>query len=239
MAHVPRLYLPDCRGAGTARLSGEQSRRLSEVMRVRVGEPALVFNGGGVEWTATVTSVAKQAVTLDVEGIVREEVALLPAIELCFPLIRAGRLDWLMEKAVECGADIFQPTHFEHSARGEAPSPSRSERWQRIAVEAAEQSGRLFVPGFRDVAGFADVVRASSAVLVADRSGESWERVRPQFAGAGKVTILIGPEGGLSEAEVAAAREAGAAVLSLGPNILRAETAAVVATALVRALPTQ
>ena len=238
MAHVPRLYLPDCRGAGAIALSAEQSRRLSEVMRVRVGEAVLVFAGDGFEWQASVTSVARNAVTVEVGEAVREEAPPAPRIELCFPLIRAGRLDWLIEKAVEAGADIFQPTSFEHSAHGEAPSANRSERWQRIAIEAAEQSGRLFVPAFRDVTAFTDVLGRAGTVVVADRSGESWEPFGPQLLVA-NVRLAVGPEGGLSEGEVAAARSAGATIVSLGPNILRAETAAVVAIALIRALPPQ
>ena len=91
------------------------------------------------------------------------------------------------------------------------------------------------MPEFRETANFAEVLRRPNAMVVADPSGEGWPQALSKLAAPEVLNIAIGPEGGLSAGELAAARAAGASVVSLGANILRAETAAVVAAALVRA----
>lgn len=235
MAHIPRICLPGHLSPGPLRIDGEQGKRLSSVMRLRAGDVFFVFSGDGREWEARVAQVGKGGVLAEVGGIRRQAAAPSLVIEAWVAIVRPNRFDWAIEKCIEAGADVIRPMVAEHSARGEGASAGRQERWQRIAVEAAEQSGRLHLGVVEPPATFEALLRRHhGALLLADAAGACWaetERLVPQ---AGTVAIAIGPEGGFSADEVARARAQGALPVSLGPNILRTETAAVVATALVR-----
>ena len=182
-----------------------------------------------------VSAIARNALTLEIGDEMRSAPQPLPVLQLCFPLIRANRLDWLIEKAVECGVDVLRPTVFEHSVRGEAPSANRTDRWQRIVVEASEQCGRLYLPSITEPVAYGDVVDRAENLVVADPSGESESKVAAKMLRASSITLVIGPEGGLSAAELEVSRSKGASVISLGANILRAETAAIVAISRIRA----
>jgi 16S rRNA (uracil1498-N3)-methyltransferase len=236
MARQPRIYVPARIGPGPLRLDKDQSRRLTSVMRLRPGDPFLVFGGDGHEWHATLTGNLKAQVEAQVGELVRHAPVPALTLDLWCGLVRANRFDWAVEKCTEAGADIIRPLVSEHAARGEDASTTRLERWQRIAAEAAEQSGRLFVPVIEPPSPFARLIDSPGRVLVlADAGGQRWEETRRLLPDRGTVAIAIGPEGGFSDDEVAAARAHGALVTRLGPNILRTETAAVVATALLRA----
>ena len=235
MARQPRIYVPGRIALGPLRLDKDQSRRLTSVMRLRPGDPFLVFGGDGHEWQATVSGNLRGQVEAEVGELVRHAPAPALIVDLWCGLVRANRFDWAVEKCTEAGADIIRPLVTEHAARGEEASASRIERWQRITAEAAEQSGRLFVPVIEPPSPFARLLDASGHVLVlADAAGQPWDQTRRLLPDRGMVAIAIGPEGGFSEEEVRAARARGALVTRLGPNILRTETAAVVATALLR-----
>jgi 16S rRNA (uracil1498-N3)-methyltransferase len=214
------------------RLDTEQSRRLSAVMRLREGDEFRVFSGDGREWAAEVTAVTKASLTATLGECVRQEAPPALSIEVWCSLVRPNRFDWAIEKCTEAGADVIRPLLTEHTARGEGASAARAERWQRIAIEAAEQSRRLYVPVVQPLAQFnALLARPPGPLLIADREGRPWRDIVPLLPERGAAAIAIGPEGGFSEAELAAARARGALLVSLGPNILRTETAAVVATA--------
>ena len=235
MAHTPRLYVPG-HIAGTLRLDEPQSRRLAAVMRLRPGDSFNVFSGDGREWRATIDTASAGGMSASVHELVRQ-VPLPPlALELWCGLVRPNRFDWAIEKSVEAGADLIRPLVSENSARGEAPSSSRHDRWMRIAIEAAEQSGRLSLPSVEPAARFDDLLMglAPGPLLVADPRGKPWRDTWPVLPNAGRLTCVVGPEGGFTEAEISLAQKHGALLLSLGPTILRTETAAVVLTALVR-----
>ncbi len=214
-----------------------QSRRLAAVMRMREGDAFIVFCGDGREWGARVESMAKTGIEVTVTELVRQ--APLPSlvVEAWCGLVRPNRFDWAIEKFVEAGADVIRPLVSEFSARGEGASRARTERWTRIAVEAAEQSGRLFLAVVEEPQSF-DVLLARARqmpVVVAHQAGESWRSISPLLPAAGAVALAVGPEGGFSDDEIARARAHGALLVSLGPHILRTETAIVVATAMLRA----
>ena len=204
-------------------------------MRVREGDEVRLFSGDGVEWRAAVAVAGRGSVRLEVQEEVRRELAPAVVLQVWCALVRANRIEWAIEKCAEAGADEFRPIVSDHAARGDSASPARLERWRRIAVEAAEQSGRVFVPVVEAPLSFAEAIRRHRGTLVlADGTGEPLERLRPLLPAAGRVAVAVGPEGGWSDAERAVARAAGALFLRLGPHILRTETAAVVATAVLR-----
>ncbi|MBI5949640.1 MAG: 16S rRNA (uracil(1498)-N(3))-methyltransferase [Chloroflexi bacterium] len=236
MAHVPRLYLPHATPGRTV-LDGDQSRRLGAVMRLREGDTFLVFGGDGREWRARVEGSVRGSVHATIEELVRQEPPPLLTVEVWCGMVRANRFDWAVEKCTEAGADIIRPLVTEHAARGEDASAARLERWGRLAVEASEQCGRLYLPVVEAPGHFDRLLdHLRTPLVIGARGGMPWQEAVPLLPARGRVIAAIGPEGGFSEAEVARAKAAGALTVAFGPHILRAETAAVVAVALLRSL---
>ncbi len=238
MAHVPRIYTSGPLQPGPLTLDSESAKHLATVMRVREGDSLFLFNGDGREWTADVASVAKGAVRVNVATILRTEPAPRVRIQLVAGLIRPQRFELLIEKCTEAGVDVIRPMTSEHSGRGEAPSATRTTRWERIAIEAAQQSARTRVPVIAESTSFEAVINARRPFVIADAGGMTLADIVPLLPAEGELTVICGPEGGLSETELARGRQAGALFLRLGPHILRTETAAIAACVLLRqALP--
>lgn len=233
MAHIPRVLVPGPLEAGDIELPAEPSRHLATVLRVRPGDPLLLFAGDGRERTANVTAVVRGHIRATVGEVVRQESPSPLVLELWCGLVRAQRFEWALEKAVEAGADVIRPLLSEFAVRG---AGEKGERWQRIIGEATEQSGRLFVPALGAAASFPELLDRArgETVLVAHPGGMGWPEVAQRLPTRGCVVVAVGPEGGFSAEEMARVRAAGATVVSLGPHILRTETAAIVAVALVR-----
>jgi 16S rRNA (uracil1498-N3)-methyltransferase len=214
-----RLFIAHdlARGAKIA-LDEGQSRYLAAVMRLAVGDELLVFNGRNGEWRAAVASLGKRAVSLEV-GIQTRPEARGPDLELVIALVKRARLETLV---------ITERTNADHT---------RLERLQAIATEAAEQTGRLDVPEITEPVKLDRLVAdwpAGRRLLFCDEAGEAL----PALAALtdqpnGPWSVLIGPEGGFSPAERQRLRELPFAVpATLGPRILRADTAAISALTL-------
>jgi 16S rRNA (uracil1498-N3)-methyltransferase len=235
--HVPRIYVPGHLGPGPLVLDGDAAKRLSSVMRISPGDPFLAFSGDGREWRAAVTGVERTKLHATIAEIERQAAPPAVVVEVWLALVRAARMDWAIEKCVEAGADVIRPTVTEFCQRGDAASTAKRERWQRLAIEAAEQSGRLTVPPVEAPVPLARLLgQLRGALLVADRSGKPWPEVAALLPSSGHVAIAIGPEGGLSDDELGQATARGGMTVSLGPNIFRTETAAPVAVALIRSV---
>ena len=236
MEALPRVCLPEGVGPGALELSGDQARYLAGSRRLRKGDDFLVFAGDGFEYRARIEEVSRERLTATVGDVTRRESRPARLIEVWCANVRANRMEWAIEKCVEAGVDVFRPITTERSVRGQELSQSRHERWRRIAIEAAEQCGRLYLPAIAPVVAFHEALEEHTGVLVvANRDGAPWGEVANELPEQGAVVIAIGPEGGFSEDEVRSAVDAGAIVASLGANTLRTETAAVVAAALARA----
>lgn len=206
-----------------------------QVRRLQPGDALVLFDGRGGEWAATVGRIGRQQVTvrLGEHDPVDREAAL--AVTLALGMPANERMDWLVEKATELGVAEIRPLLTERSVlrlAGERAERKRA-HWQAIAVAAAEQCGRTRVPLLHPVRelGAADALPADArGWLLSLEAGAApaaaWRRA------GGPQLLLSGPEGGLSPAELARARDAGLQPLSLGPRVLRAETAPLAALAL-------
>ncbi len=205
-----------------------------QVRRLQPGDPVVVFDGRGGEWSATLLRIARDVVHLRVDAHHAVDHELPLAVTLAVGMPANERMDILVEKATELGVAALQPLHTERSVlrlAGERAQRKR-EHWQALAVAASEQCGRTRVPL---VAPVQDVTAWLRGLDGAGKAGEPATRwllspapevprpVRPQAGG--RLIVLSGPEGGLSAGEEAAARDAGFEPCSLGPRILRAETA--------------
>ena len=229
-----RLFIPhDLAPGAELALDPGQSRYLAAVMRQAVGDEVLLFNGRDGEWRAKISAVGKRAVAVRAEELVRPQTT-GPDLDLVVALVKRGRLETIVEKAAELGARRVRLAVTERTNADRA----RVERLTAIATEAAEQTGRLDVPQIvepvkldRLIAGW----DAGRRLLFCDEAGDAQpilQALSPQEAG-GPWSILIGPEGGFSPAERQMLRALPYATpASLGPRILRADTAAISALSL-------
>ena len=233
---MQRLFVPQDLAAGAAfEASPEQSHYLTHVLRMAEGAELLVFNGRHGEWLARVAAKAKKAVRLETVEQTRPQPA-IPDLVYCFAPLKVGRLDYLVQKAVEMGAGVLQPVITQHTQLAKVGI----ERLQANAVEAAEQCGILAIPEVREAQKFTALLSSwdkERRLIFCDESAETNNPLPAlQTIGERKLGLLIGPEGGFSEDE----RKQLYALpfvtaIPLGPRILRADTAAVAALAVMQA----
>lgn len=219
---VPRLYVPQLE-APTVELGAESARRLKRVLRLRTGANLVLFDGKVLEADAVLLEGGRVASVTATRRVTEPG----PRIHLFPALIRANRFDWVIEKAVELGAASITPVICEHSLIDE--SGDRADRWRRIAIEAAEQSNRKLLPPVQQPQRLEAALAAATGKLIVAWEGEKATALQPSLKGADEISLFTGPEGGYSEAEIESSRAAGAALVTLGPFTLRAETAAIVA----------
>lgn len=223
---LPRLYVTTPLGENVAvELDGAQANYLGNVMRLGTGAEALLFDGTNGEWIARVADTGKKRMTLIAERPGRPQDA-VPDLTLAFAPIKRSQTDWLIEKATELGIRTLQPV----LTRRTVVDRVKLERLESIAIEAAEQCNRTTIPQIFEpvtLAAFLKTRDSGRTLYFADEQGGM---PAAQAFAAGQATILIGPEGGFTDEERQSIRAApGAVAISLGPRILRAETAALAA----------
>lgn len=221
-------------------LKPEDARHVAGPLRMRAGDTVTVFDGAGDAAEAQLEEVSPKNVTVRVVS--RRQIE-PPAgtVTLLQGLTKSGKFDLVIEKATELGISKIVPVLCERTVvelKG-GKEESKVSRWQRLAEEAAKQCGRPTIPDIATPAKltqlFSGGEHAFDRLIVPweERAGEAGAISEHLLRGAANIAVLIGPEGGLTEDEVAAAKEAGGVVVSLGPNILRSETAAIAAITLI------
>ena len=225
---LPRLFVRTSLAEGaTVELDARQANYLGNVMRLGTAAELLVFDGRSGEWLARIAEAAKKRMTLMVERRTREPEA-IPDIWLAFAPVKRTQTDWLVEKATELGAARLLPVMTQRTVAERV----KLERLQAIAVEAAEQCGRTMLPEIDEPVSLKQLLaerEPGRRLYFADESGG--DPAAKTFA-PGPAMILVGPEGGFTDQEREAIRAApNVAAISLGPRILRAETAALAAVA--------
>jgi 16S rRNA (uracil1498-N3)-methyltransferase len=239
---TPRLFLDEPLEAGRSlELSRAQANYLGNVLRLTDGAPVLVFNGRDGEWQAKLRTVRKTAV-LDVLEQTRPQTA-AGDLEYLFAPLKHARLDYMVQKAVEMGASRLVPVLTRHTQTKRV----NLERMRANAIEAAEQCGILNLPQIANpltLEAFVDGWTPTRLLVFCDEDAEIADPVAALsparsggLAGPMPVSLLVGPEGGFAEDERNALGELPNVIrLALGPRILRADTAAVAALALVQAV---
>lgn len=235
---IPRIYTRQ------NLLSGEQleleetaSHHLSKVLRMQAGRELILFNGAGGEFAASIHAVTKKHVTVTIaEHTIDNRVSPLD-LELAIGISRGERFDWVLQKATELGVTQITPLITERTEVkiGGERQDKLMERWQQILISACEQCQRNLLPVLAQPIPIADwlpgVTSAARFVLHHRDSQKLPAAQQPQ-----SVTLLIGPEGGLSEREIDHALAQDFNALTLGPRVLRTETAPVAAISLVQYL---
>lgn len=222
-------------------LDPKDAAHVSGPLRLVVGDRILVNDGSGQRVLCELTKVDNKQVRVQVfERLVVPTKGF--SVTLFQGLIKGSRMDLVIEKATELGVDAIVPISTERTVvKGDSTKFGKKvERWQRLAEEAAKQSKRVDIPVIRPVMTFALACGAQSD-LGLDKIIVPWEEesvsgepmAPPLFAGSTDIGLFIGPEGGFAEKEIDLLKDAGATTVSLGPTILRAETAAIISVALV------
>jgi 16S rRNA (uracil1498-N3)-methyltransferase len=222
------------------RLSPEQSHQIQNVLRLRPGDDIIVLDETGIEYGVRLTTVQKH----EVVGLVtsRQQARGEPTAKLVLfqSMLMREKFEWVLQKGTEVGVARFAPVQTERTiVRSKLIEDTKLDRWRKIVIEAAEQSHRGRVPALDQIVMFGE---ALSEVTDFDRCliATPWHTgsgLRESLAGlsgkAASVALIVGPEGGFTDEEVDTACQNGAIPINLGPRILRTETCAIVASALV------
>ncbi len=237
--NVTRLFVPFRLEADqSARLDGDQARYLSRVMRMRVGDEFTVFDGTGCEFPAEIVNLEKQCVNIQV-GQPRPTDRESPLkIHLVQGVSRSERMDFVVQKTTELGINRITPVMTERSVvrLNNERARKRHQHWLRIAQNACEQCGRNIVPQIDEPLPLTEWLDGESAggqrrILLRPSAANTLSELEP---GPQILVVLIGPEGGLSEMEYGKAEFAKFQAVSMGPRILRTETAALAAIAILQ-----
>ena len=222
-----RFYISCPLTPGLVTLQGPEAHHLATVCRFRPGDEVCLFNGDGHEYAASVVSVARQQVRLDVSSVqtpLRESEI---RIEVAAPLPKGDRARFLVEKLTELGVSTFVP--FAHAEERCSSRETKLDHLQRYVIEASKQCGRnvlLRVHALTDWSDYCGRDDLPAVRIVADPGGAS-----ASWPTGPEVALAVGPEGGFTDEEIEGARAQGWQVVGLGPRLLRIETAAIVMAA--------
>jgi len=220
-----RFYVNSPLAPGPVVLDGPEAHHLAVVCRLRPGDALCLFNGDGRQYPATVREVARRAVTVEVTGIESPERELPFRLLVAAPVPKGDRAQFLVEKLTELGASAFVPLSTTRSVV--QPREAKLDKLQRYVIEASKQCGRnvlMEVCPLREWPAFCRDTQLPVLKVLA-HPGSHFSALSPMGA---NVAVAVGPEGGFTEEEVALAVGAGWQATSLGPRILRVETAALV-----------
>lgn len=236
-----RFFIPRQRVESPAPfLDGEEAKHLIRVLRKRPGDRIILFDDSNREFQAQIVSLTLGKVFLEIQDrqtVIRESPL---SLTLGLPLIRPQPLEWILQKGTELGVSAFRPFISEYARvqKEDQNLAGRMDRFSRIIREAAKQCGRNLLPGLYPPVGLTELLEEAPPGLKLIPYEEEKNRVlNPFFEGPlaySAATIVIGPEGGFSEREMDLAEEKGFIPISLGPRILRSETAALALISLIQ-----
>ncbi len=236
---ISRLYWPQALSTGQQiEIGDEQAHYVRNVLRLKKAAPVVLFNGQGGEWAAQVVDVGRKKLLIAVGQHYFRDVESPLDIHLGLTLVRAERMDWAIQKAVELGVNRLSPLLSDRCVvqLKEHKAEQKLQHWRKIVQNAAQQCGRTVVPPISRPCLLAEWLAGQKKGLklfLQPQAGNTLAQLRPQ---SNKVTLLSGPEGGFAQHEQDLARQAGFVPSRLGKRVLRAETAALSAVAVVQAL---
>lgn len=225
-----RFYTPQPLALGDVVLDGPEAHHLSTVRRFEPGDAVTLFNGDGREYAAEVVAVDRKRATLHVRAVLDISRESPVNLTVASALPKGDRADYLVEKLTELGVTHFIPLVTVRSVV--VPKATTVEKLARVVVEASKQCGRNRLMTVGPPTTWRDFLTRRDGVQLILHTAGGGAVAPPSFAAG--VTVAVGPEGGFATEEITAALEAGRSVLSLGPRVLRVETAAVVAAAWVQ-----
>ena len=249
-----RLYFPDLAGAQKSgsksksiRLGAEESGYAKNVLRARPGDELSLFDGKGRTAPGVIASISRKEIVVSIGEVLDSRETKTPALDIFFlpAILKGQKMDFVVQKATELGVSHIRPLI---TGRTQISETRKLARWQKIAVEASRQCGRSQVPEVEAPVSFSRhfeedrfTENERAGIIFWEGGGGrlkdfSPEQSRKGSSRGGSLEVAVGPEGGFSAEEVALAQGKGFYVASLGPRILRAETACVLAVGLVQFL---
>ena len=221
-----RFYVNMPLAVGPILLDGPEAHHLATVCRLRPGAEVCLFNGDGHEYPARVAHAARREVTLEVQGIATPQRELPFTLEVGAPLPKGDRAQFLIEKLTEVGVTQFVPLSCHYS--NTHPRESKRDKLQRYVIEASKQCGRNVLMRIDELTAWEDYVSrgepGETRVVAHPTASQAARRLK---APRERIRLAVGPEGGFTDQEVALAVANGWEPVSLGPRILRVETAAI------------
>ena len=235
---VPRIFTDQPLQPGSrVQLDTRGHRYVSQVLRLRVGQRLILFNGDGSDFDATLSHCDRKGSSADVVATVSTGRPAALQVHLGIGVSRGERMDFALQKAVELGIESLTPLFSERSVvqLDAQRLERRFSHWRGIVISACEQSGRHHLPGLRRAVSLPDWLAANrGGLMLYHRATQSLADLPPPARPA--LNLLIGPEGGLSESERALAVANEFVAVRLGPRILRTETAPIAALAAIQVL---
>jgi 16S rRNA (uracil1498-N3)-methyltransferase len=236
---MPRFFCPQSLAVGQLLALPEAVAHHVHVLRLAPGDLITVFNGEGGEYTAALVEAGRRSVSVEIKAHQPREVELPFAITLAQALPEGSKMDWIIEKAIELGVSGLQPLAAQRCVvrLSAERAEKKLEHWRGIIVSASEQSGRNRLAQLAPPQDYKHWITQQDMhrrIILTPRAGQSladWAR----HQGPQAVTLVVGPEGGLSEQEEDLALRHGALPLAMGPRILRTETAALAAVSMLSA----
>ena len=235
---IPRIFTDQIITVGNQiKLSAVASHHIIHVLRITTGRQIILFNGQGGEYSGVVASTTKKIASIEItefQDVDRESPL---SVELAICLIKNDRMDWLLQKATELGVSnisllVSERTHYKIKADRTA---KKLQHWQQIVISACEQSGRTAVPTIQVPKAFdAWLATAAADERYILHPGSHQKSHKSYHDSPSSLALLIGPEGGFTDIEFNLAMDNQFSPLTLGPRILRAETAPLVALAIVQ-----
>jgi 16S rRNA (uracil1498-N3)-methyltransferase len=239
MSKPPRFFIsPEQVSGPYIIVTDEDVRHIATVLRMKTGDHLVLCDGRGTEYIVKISDINKSAIKTNILGQTTREIR-YPLITLGQGLPKSDKMDLIVQKATELGAASIVALITERTIVKVKDEDKRSVRWRRICREAAMQSNRADIPRVEGIQTFGDYVRTLNPgtrtllLLPWEEGTEPIKSVLRGRPGVKNIVVLIGPEGGFSAAEAALAQERGFHAVSLGSNILRAETAAVAVLAMI------
>ncbi|PUA27751.1 MAG: 16S rRNA (uracil(1498)-N(3))-methyltransferase [Cellvibrio sp. 79] len=235
---IPRIFTEQALITGELlQLEEAASHHLSKVLRMQAGRELILFNGSGGEFAAIIQEVSKKTVTVAIAEHIADNRESPLQLELAIGISRGERFEWVLQKATELGVTRITPLITERTEvkTGGERQEKLLDRWQQILISACEQCQRNLLPELSapvQISDWLTTVNSDLRFVLHHRDSKTLPaEQKPQ-----SVTLLIGPEGGLSESEITQAQEKNFNALTLGPRVLRTETAPVAAISLVQYL---
>lgn len=217
-------------------IEGDDAKHIAKSLRMRVGEALTVCDTKGNDYNCTISAILDGRIELNIDSICKTNSEPSVEVTLFQCLTKGDKMDLIVRQAVEMGVTFVIPTISQNcvSRPDEKQLSKKQERWQRIADEAAGQSGRGILPKVKGTMTLTEAAKELSSFdkcyFFYELGGKAVESIEKDVK---KIAVIIGPEGGFSLTEVEMLRNAGATVTTLGPRILRAETAPVAAVSLI------
>lgn len=227
-----RYYLPATEwNSQTLRLTGEEARHATRVMRVKVGEQLEIFDGCGKSAICTVTHAERNSVDCEIQSEENHSSPQFP-VTLCQSIPKGGNMELIVQKAMELGVNAIQPLITQRTVARPDSLTKKQEKWQRIALEACKQCGQNFLPEIAKPLHFQSWIEQldifDTAIIASlDKQAVHLKEHLKKSPLAGSIGLLIGPEGDFSPEEYAQAYSAGFAPISFGEIVMRVETASI------------